>query len=98
MQEGTPAEIYERPTDLFVASFLGAANVLAGKIEALIGEGSARIALDGCGHRLTLGADEPPGVVVDVVLRPENLTITSQDAHGAQHRPGSDHRIGVPGQ
>jgi ABC-type Fe3+/spermidine/putrescine transport system ATPase subunit len=88
VQEGTPAEIYERPTDLFVASFLGAANVLAGKIEALIGQGSARIALEGCGHRLTLGADEPPGAVVDVVLRPENLTITSQDAPELNTVPG----------
>ncbi len=33
VQEGTPAEIYERPRNLFVARFLGAANVLPGKIE-----------------------------------------------------------------
>ena len=89
VQEGTPAEIYERPTNLFVGSFLGAANVLAGKIEELVGEGSARIALEGCGHRLTLVADERPGVVVDVVLRPENLTITSpQDAPELNTVPG----------
>jgi iron(III) transport system ATP-binding protein len=32
LQEGTPAEIYDRPQDLFIARFLGAANVLAGTV------------------------------------------------------------------
>jgi iron(III) transport system ATP-binding protein len=33
VQEGAPADIYDRPRDLFVATFLGAANVIAGTIE-----------------------------------------------------------------
>ena len=46
-QVGTPVALYERPANLFVANFLGAANVIAGKVEAgffHMGEG-LRIAL-----------------------------------------------------
>jgi ABC-type Fe3+/spermidine/putrescine transport system ATPase subunit len=78
MQEGPPAEIYERPANLFVARFLGAANVLAGMIEARDGEGNAQITLDGMGHRLRLATEQPPGKLIDVVLRPENMTIAAQ--------------------
>jgi ABC-type Fe3+/spermidine/putrescine transport system ATPase subunit len=78
VQEGAPAEIYERPTNLFVARFLGAANVLAGKVAERDGEGRVRIVLDGGGHCLTLVTEHRPGAAVDVVLRPENLTISAQ--------------------
>ena len=85
VQEGAPAEIYDRPQNLFVAKFLGAANVLAGKVEERDGAGSARIALAGGGHRLTLATDQAPGASVDVVLRPENLTITAQQPADARN-------------
>jgi iron(III) transport system ATP-binding protein len=77
VQEGTPAEIYARPQSLFVARFLGAANVLAGKVEARAGEGRGRIALAG-GQRLMLATEQPPGAAVAIVLRPEHLTIAAQ--------------------
>jgi iron(III) transport system ATP-binding protein len=78
VQEGAPAEIYDRPQSLFVAKFLGAANVLSGKVEVRGGEGRALIALAGGGHRLALTTEQPPGAAVDLVLRPENLTIAAQ--------------------
>ncbi len=73
VQEGAPADIYDKPRNLFVAQFLGAANVLSGKIEALDGAGAARIVLDAGGHVLTLKTDLAPGTAVDIVLHPENL-------------------------
>jgi ABC-type Fe3+/spermidine/putrescine transport system ATPase subunit len=90
VQEGTPAEIYELPRNLFVAKFLGAANVLAGRVEARDGEGRALIALAGGGHRLALAADAAPGAAVDVILRPENLTIAAQ--------PPADERNAIAGR
>ena len=42
VQEGAPADIYDKPRNLFVAQFLGAANVLSGKIEANDGRCRAR--------------------------------------------------------
>jgi ABC-type Fe3+/spermidine/putrescine transport system ATPase subunit len=76
VQEGAPAEIYEQPRNLFVAKFLGAANVLAGRIEERDCQGRVQIALAG-GNRLVLVSDHGEGAAVDVVLRPENLTITA---------------------
>jgi putative spermidine/putrescine transport system ATP-binding protein len=76
-QIADPQTIYERPANLFVARFLGAANVLAGRIEERDCQGRVRIALDGSGHRVTLVAEHRPGTRVDVVLRPENLTISA---------------------
>ena len=73
VQEGTPAEIYERPSSVFVARFLGAANVLPGRVEARDGD-KALIVLDG-GHKLALVTDCQPGEAVDVVLRPEHATL-----------------------
>ena len=75
VQEGAPGDL-DRPKNLFVARFLGAANVLAGKIEERDCQGRARIALSG-GHHLMLVTENGPGVTVDVVLRPENLTIAA---------------------
>ncbi len=90
VQEGTPADVYSRPASLFVARFLGAANVLAGRIEAHEGEGRMRIVLDGGGHHLTLVSQHQPGARVDVVLRPENLTVSAL--------PPTDDRNVLPGR
>jgi iron(III) transport system ATP-binding protein len=77
VQEGAPADIYERPKTLFVARFLGAANVLAGCVEERDCQGRVRVALDGGGHRLTLVAEHRPGARVQVVLRPEDLSLSA---------------------
>lgn len=58
-QVGTPAEVYETPTSRFVATFMGAANILAGRPD---GDG---FALDGLGVTLRIASaratcpDEP---------------------------------------
>jgi putative spermidine/putrescine transport system ATP-binding protein len=72
-QEGTPEEIYERPMTRFVADFIGAANLIAGRVK------------DGrfvSAHGLTLPL--PPGPLPggnpdDVVLsvRPEKIDLTA---------------------
>jgi putative spermidine/putrescine transport system ATP-binding protein len=76
-QFGTPEEIYRRPCDRFVASFVGDANVLRGRLESRDGScavvvlGSARVKV-------------PPGPLMDVALsapvdlfvRPEQLAVT----------------------
>ncbi|BBK33505.1 iron(III) transport system ATP-binding protein [Stella humosa] len=37
-QAGTPAELYEQPADIFVAGFMGEANILPARITALAGD------------------------------------------------------------
>jgi len=44
MQDGTPRDLFERPASRFVAAFMGAENVLAGKVVA-VADGIASIAV-----------------------------------------------------
>jgi iron(III) transport system ATP-binding protein len=76
VQEGASADIYERPNSLFVARFLGAANVLPGRV-ASRDRDKALIVLDGSGHKLVLATECRPGEPVDVVLRPEHLMLST---------------------
>jgi iron(III) transport system ATP-binding protein len=88
VQEGASADIYERPNSLFVARFLGAANVLAGRVEARERD-KALIVLDANGHKLVLATDCQPGEAVDVVLRPEHIVLsTTPSADGLNTIPG----------
>ncbi len=54
VQIGTPEELYERPQTSFVASFLGRANFLSGRMTEIEGEDSSVIMLDADGGRLRL--------------------------------------------
>jgi spermidine/putrescine ABC transporter ATP-binding subunit len=76
-QLGTPTEIYRRPCDRFVASFVGDANVLRGRIEridgahVIVGVGAARVKVSQS-PLLGVGASAP----VDLYVRPEHLRVT----------------------
>jgi iron(III) transport system ATP-binding protein len=79
-QVGTPMELYERPANLFVANFLGTANILAGEV---IGSGSERhFAIDG-GIRVPIapGATIPAGA--RLVFRPQHAGLTGPEASSA---------------
>src|SRR5215216_2795507 len=73
-QVGTPGEIYRRPTDRFVASFVGDVNVLRARLEEVYGE-AARIAIGAA--KLTVSAGTlrgcAPGSPVELFIRPERL-------------------------
>lgn len=72
-QVGTPAEVYERPADRFVADFVGRTNFLEGSVSALTPEEAEVTLLDGSVLRLeplpTLTLGEP----VTVFVRPEKI-------------------------
>jgi spermidine/putrescine transport system ATP-binding protein len=70
-QVGSPAEIYDRPSNAFVASFIGASNILRGRLE------HGTVALPG-GTRLPLAEVEHVargGEDVVVSIRPEKVTV-----------------------
>ena len=71
-QEGTPQQIYDEPVNAFVADFIGDSNILSGQ---MVDEKVVRI--DGIDYPCIDGRDEgfPPGRVVDVVIRPEDIDI-----------------------
>jgi multiple sugar transport system ATP-binding protein len=75
-QLAAPAEIYNRPANLFVAGFVGSPrmNFLRGRLEGADGrpvfsDGTRRLPLDG--YRFTNGAE--PGAAVTLGIRPEHL-------------------------
>src|SRR4051794_14486323 len=71
LQMATPDAIYNRPADLFVASFTGASNLLAGRVVTCNGEFGK---VEAGGHELTalLPAGVKAGEAVKVAVRPEN--------------------------
>ncbi|AUH34028.1 ABC transporter ATP-binding protein [Paracoccus tegillarcae] len=75
-QIGQPQELYDDPVNLFVARFLGTANVLEGRVEK---QHEALRFVTGSGEMLPLGGALSEGPC-SVVLRPQNITIT--DRHG----------------
>jgi ABC-type Fe3+/spermidine/putrescine transport system ATPase subunit len=81
--------VYGAPKSLFVASFLGAANRLGGRITARAPAGELRLTLDCNGLTLTLAGDGELGEVVDIALRPESLALAaSPPAGGGNTIPG----------
>ena len=76
-QLGTPQEIYRRPCDRFVASFVGDANVLRGRLDGIEGE-SAVIAVGIARVKVPRGPlmEAASSAPVELFVRPEHLTIT----------------------
>jgi len=83
LQIGGPRAIYDRPTERFVAEFIGETNVLKAKVAA-VGKGSADVLLPGGGRVVArLPEGYAPSGEVTVVTRPEHAAIVAdpQDAH-----------------
>jgi iron(III) transport system ATP-binding protein len=75
-QIGTPEEVFQRPATRFVASFLGQSDFLPGKVTS-------------AGIQTELGVlscadDLSSGTNVDVVLRPDDVTIHPDESSSAQ--------------
>jgi spermidine/putrescine transport system ATP-binding protein len=79
-QIGTPEEIYHRPASMFVAGFIGSANLLPGTVEA--SDGGAAVVRLNCGPVVRAAGPRLPatGDPVSVMLRPERLTIAMAPA------------------
>jgi len=81
LQVGTPQEVYEYPTNRFVADFIGNVNVLEGKLSVDESDHCAVSTLIGevqVGHGIT-GALHMP---VAIAVRPEKISIARQQPSG----------------
>jgi iron(III) transport system ATP-binding protein len=78
-QVGTPDEIYEHPADLFVADFVGTANILPATVTQADGS-TALLRVDGLDRPLRVPHTDRRLGAVRVCIRPENIDI---------HRSGS---------
>jgi iron(III) transport system ATP-binding protein len=75
-QLGSPQEIYDRPTDPFVADFIGSSNFLHGTVDGAPSAGRVMVELPGGQRLAALDAKRfAPGAAVLVALRPERLAI-----------------------
>jgi len=74
-QVGTPQEIYERPSSLFVADFIGASNVFSGRVVGPAGPWSL-VRLD-IGQDVRVPASTAPehGSQAWVVVRPDHMSL-----------------------
>src|SRR5581483_10323294 len=82
LQMAPAQEIYNRPADLFVASFTGASNLLAGRVLDRNGEFGTVAASSG--ERLTawLPTHVAAGEAVRVAVRPENVRLGDHGGNG----------------
>ena len=72
-QHGTPRDVYEDPATRFVASFLGASNLIEGTVSPATAGPLAEVVLAG-GQRVRVPTDRTAGrTAVSVGIRPEKL-------------------------
>ena len=76
-QIGTPQEIYNSPSSLFVAGFIGSANLLPGEVVGTDGDDAVVDLVAGHTVRVRTNVDWAAGKRVSVMLRPERLTATN---------------------
>jgi spermidine/putrescine transport system ATP-binding protein len=88
-QLGSPEEVYESPATDFVASFLGASNLIEGRVVQREGAGQAQVRLEG-GDIVRVASDRlPEGTdAVKVGVRPEKIQLeaiatTPQDGYNS---------------
>lgn len=82
VQAGTPRELYENPRDVFVADFLGGANLLPAVVVRR-GSGEAEVEVAGGRLSVPLEAEAAPGEPVWLSVRPEHLELAAQGRPGA---------------
>ena len=78
-QVGTPMELYEHPANLFVANFLGTANILSGEV---VGQGAQRhFAIEG-GLRIPIEPEAAVPAGARLVFRPQHAALTQSPEPG----------------
>lgn len=71
-QIGTPEDIYNEPKNAFVADFIGESNIFNG---IMTGDKKVRF----CGAEFDCVDDVPNGTLIDAVVRPEDIVITTPE-------------------
>jgi putrescine transport system ATP-binding protein len=73
-QIGAPGEVYESPNSRFVADFIGAVNLLSGRLREVAGD---HLIFDSpeVGTLRVAGAPPPAGATMAIALRPEKILL-----------------------
>ncbi len=78
-QVGTPEDIYNEPANAFVADFIGESNIFGG---IMTGKNKVRF----CGAEFACVDDVEDGTMIDAVVRPEDILITTPEKGMIQGR------------
>jgi iron(III) transport system ATP-binding protein len=80
LQNGTPQEIYHRPSHRFVAGFVGQCNLLTGQL-SLLDQAGPQLSIPGTPAALTLPSSitGAGATTVTVAIRPEAITVLPAD-------------------
>lgn len=78
-QIGTPREIYETPTNLFVAKFIGEINIFPAVIDSHVGEDKYLASVHGSQYTISTDLILENNQSVNILLRPEDLRIKEID-------------------
>ena len=84
-QVGRPAEIYENPTNTFIARFLGEANLIPGTVESIDSGLATLKTAKGLVLRARVGADLRIGAAAHLFVRPERIGIGPAGEQGTNH-------------
>lgn len=90
-QVGTPREIYEHPRTMFVASFIGQCNFLAGSVVGQAGEHLDFVSERGT--RLEIARREVGEAAATVVIRPEAVALSFHGGAGDAARGSAPNRL-----
>jgi iron(III) transport system ATP-binding protein len=86
-QQGGPHEIYARPANRYVSTFIGVANLLPGRIVRITAPGQGEIEIDDRAGRVRLPCRLGPGVAEGapavLSVRPENVKALPTPGEGA---------------
>lgn len=74
-QDGSPREIYEEPSNLFVAQFIGESNIFDAVVIRRLDEKSIEANVEGRQCKLFTTLDVKSGQAIKVLLRPEDLRL-----------------------
>ena len=75
LQIGTPLEVYHRPSNLFVATFIGRSSAVRGRLVSAGGGWAELVTESGLKLRGTAAAELKPGDRVVAVVRPEDVSL-----------------------
>jgi spermidine/putrescine transport system ATP-binding protein len=92
-QIGTPQEVYESPSDAYVADFLGAANLLTVSVAERVPGGASTLSLGELSLSTSNEVPAAPGASVQAVIRPERVRVEPHGSAGQNRVPALVERL-----
>ncbi len=75
-QIGTPSELYDRPSNKFVASFIGRGSIIEGVVTQ---QNSDMVEVEINGQRLWLKGNQEIGEHISISIKPEDITLSKNE-------------------